>query len=162
MNQKRHEVAIGEGRFARKPDLLSAKGLGSCVALIIYDREAGQGVMAHIMLPETAAGPAEPRTPFERADTAVAALLAELRRRGSSPESLRAKLIGGASMFADNGDSDRNIGARILKRAYAQLREHKVPLSGSAVGGRRGRSVEFDPASGQARVTTIGEPDIAI
>lgn len=49
------EFVVGMGRFivSSKPSTLTALGLGSCVGLVIYDKVAKIGGMAHVMLPDS-------------------------------------------------------------------------------------------------------------
>ena len=54
MVPNRIQVAIGEGVVARPPHIISALGLGSCVAVTLYDTQRRIGGLAHIMLPDSA------------------------------------------------------------------------------------------------------------
>ena len=44
-------VAIGGGVIAQGKAVLTTFGLGSCIALILYDPSTSIGGLAHIMLP---------------------------------------------------------------------------------------------------------------
>ena len=50
----RIEVGMGEGAVAVDPQVLSSPGIGSCVAVALYDSERRIGGMAHVMLPDSA------------------------------------------------------------------------------------------------------------
>jgi chemotaxis protein CheD len=47
------KVGIADYKTGKAPDRIITLGLGSCVGICIYDRYAGAGGMAHIMLPDS-------------------------------------------------------------------------------------------------------------
>lgn len=127
-------VSAGEG------ETLACLGLGSCVALALWDRHRAVAGLAHIMLP--AAPAATVARPWRYADLAVPALLAALARAGAEPERLEAVLAGGAAMFGPTG-SGRDIGAQNAQAVAEALAGHAIPVRGEALGGRRGRSLRL-------------------
>jgi len=46
------QVRIAEVRIDRAPSVLKAYGLGSCVAVGLYDPETGLGGLGHMLLPD--------------------------------------------------------------------------------------------------------------
>ncbi len=44
-------VSIAQTRVARAPVILKAYGLGSCIAVSLYDPGSGIGGMGHMLLP---------------------------------------------------------------------------------------------------------------
>lgn len=147
-------VNVGQSAARREHGVLSCVGLGSCVALILYDRATRIGAVAHILLPHealsrSAGGPARYAT------TAVRHLLEEMRALGpvAAPE---ARLVGGASMFASllKGGAV-NMGERNVVATRRALVAAEVPLVAEDVGGDYGRSTWFDVATGEVRVTSI-------
>ncbi len=149
------EVAIGELKTARAPgQLLVAYGIGSCVALVLYDPILLVAGMAHVMLPSNGTGPVG--MPGKYADLAVAALKEELLELGAFRSRLRAKLAGGAQMFGLQGPSalSLNVGARNVEAVRRALEEHSIPVFGTDVGGRHARTVLFDPGTGIMMVRT--------
>ena len=90
-------VAIGQWAVAAAPARIRTL-LGSCVGVVLYDRVAKLGGVAHIVLP-SARGAVD--HPGKYADTAIPAVIAEFDRRlgEKSRPRLTAKLAGGASMF---------------------------------------------------------------
>lgn len=145
-------VLVGVSNYAVAEDgeTLVAYGLGACVAVVLYDAEADVGALAHTMLPHQ---PAEGGSPGKYADEAVRTMLRELVARGGDYEAAEAWLVGGAEIFAlpdiADGAGERNVAA-----AREQLAALGVPLAGTAVGGSRGRTVEFDTGAGEVRVST--------
>src|SRR5688572_15593339 len=80
------------------PARLAAVGLGSCVAIIMYDQSARLGGLAHVLLPSQ--GMSRVRgEPGRFAQTAVPALIERLIARGARAPMIAARLVGGASMF---------------------------------------------------------------
>lgn len=128
---------------AKHPVTLISLGLGSCIGIAIYDEVAKVAGMAHIMLPESRGG--NTSKPGKFADTAVCALVNELLRMGASKGRLKAKMAGGAQMFAlgGKGSSILSVGDRNVEATKRALSSLDIPLVAFDVGGNKGRSVEF-------------------
>lgn len=137
-------VMIGIGEYHVGSEPMMAIGLGSCIGLVIYDKEKHIGAMVHIMLPESSG-----RTdrPGKYADTAVSLLLNNLYELGSRKASLIAKMAGGACMF-EYFSNNLNIGERNAEKVRAILAEHHLSLASEEVGGKIGRTVAFYPGEG--------------
>jgi chemotaxis protein CheD len=133
-------IGIGEHHLGNTP--MSSIGLGSCIGLIIHDRDKGIGVLAHVMLP-LSQGKRE--RPGKYADTAVDMMISELKNAGSNPRSLVAKMAGGASMFK-SFTGNLNIGERNIEAIRILLKEHNIPLIGEDVGGNMGRTIVYCPS----------------
>jgi chemotaxis protein CheD len=133
--------------------------LGSCAGVVLYDRAARLGGVAHIVLPASR-GSAD--HPGKFADTAIPGMIEELRRVPGRPASLRltAKLVGGASMFQNNSALD--IG-RMNRDAVEQiLAGLGIPVVARDVGGGSGRRVTLDTASGMVAIRIPGGADYEI
>jgi chemotaxis protein CheD len=139
-------IGIGEYRIGTTP--MASIGLGSCIGLIIHDRDQGRGGLAHIMLPSSN-GKIE--HPGKYADTAPRVLVGDLRRLGSRECSLIAKLVGGASMFPILS-TGLNIGERNAEGVRAALAAEGIRIASEDVGGNIGRSVIYNPCE-QGRIT---------
>lgn len=136
---KQSNVGIGEYKIGNA--YISSIGLGSCVALILYDRKEKTGALAHVMLPESNG---KQERPGKFADTAVPHLLNEMERQGSSRRHISAYLVGGASMFQQfTGKLD--IGKRNVIALKQSLEMHSIYLESEDTGGTSGRSVMFHP-----------------
>ena len=48
-----YQVKMGEGMITRTPHTILSRGLGSCVAITLYDTQRKIGGLAHIMLPDS-------------------------------------------------------------------------------------------------------------
>lgn len=149
-------VRMGEVAIARGTGTLSALGLGSCVAVILYDEATQVGALAHVLLP-TRALSKHPAHPGRAADTAIPHTVAQMRECGADARRVTARLIGGASMFADLLQAGTiHIGERNVVACRFGLRSAGIPIVGEAVGGETGRSVWFDVANGTVHVRSVG------
>jgi chemotaxis protein CheD len=157
-------VAIGQWAVASAPAKIRTL-LGSCVGVVLYDRAARVGGLAHVVLPSSRGAVDHPG---KFADTAVPALIADIDRalRGKSSGRLVAKLAGGASMFplgasasAPSSNSTLNIG-RLNQEAVEQvLAALRIPVLARDLGGEAGRHVTLDTATGLVLVRTPGAGD---
>jgi len=147
-------VGMGEYLTATNPHILSTWSLGSCIAIILYDRGRRVGGLAHSMLPRSQG---RASSPGKYVDTAICALLRDMMRLDARREHLRSALIGGASIF--NFEGDLAIGQKNIEAAREALRESRIPIEFEETGGNRGRSVAFDTVSGEVAVS-ISKPPI--
>lgn len=151
-------VNVGQSAVRRDHGVLSCIGLGSCVALVLFDRTVRVGAIAHILLPNEALSRAR-GGPAKYGSTAVAHLLQEMRALApiDAPE---ARIVGGASMFSSIlKGAGVNMGERNVQAVRRALAAAGVPLIGEDSGGDHGRSVFFDVATGEVRVTSIRHAD---
>jgi chemotaxis protein CheD len=158
MNANKTEIVVKLGAMAVTAcgETLVALGLGSCVAVILDDREAKLAGLAHVLLPSQTLS-RDRSNPARSADTAVPRLVQLLCEQGASRERLTGWLVGGASMFADLlAAGTVHIGERNIAACRSGLREASVPIVGEAVGGQRSRSVWLDAERGVVTVRTVG------
>lgn len=141
-----------------QPDgILAAIGLGSCVAVILYDPAIRLGALVHVLLPSHSLS-RQQDNPARAADTAVPAVIQTMLERGADTTRLVARLVGGSMMFADLMPSGAvHIGERNVVACRAGLRDAGVPIVGESVGGKRGRSVWFDVARNVVTVRSVGD-----
>jgi chemotaxis protein CheD len=136
--------------------------LGSCVGVVLYDRVARLGGLAHIVLP-TARGSVD--HPGKYADTAIPMLIADFDRRlgGKAQPRLIAKLVGGANMFQmDPGvreNSGLNIGRRNQEAIEQILNTLTIPIIARDMGGCTGRRLTLDTTSGMVTIRVPGGTD---
>ncbi|HEX7049014.1 MAG TPA: chemotaxis protein CheD [Longimicrobiales bacterium] len=137
-------------------------GLGSCVAVALHDPEAQVGGLAHFLLPEPHPGrPVEP--PGRFASTGIPRLIEMLEANAADRRRIRARLIGGASMFPSlASEGTRTMGERNIAAARAALAKARIPVVGEDVGGVYGRSVYFRVADGRVLVKSVHLRDIVL
>lgn len=143
---KKIHVIQGEYQVVDDPEVVLSTVLGSCVAACLRDPQAGVGGMNHFLLPGEMEGFRSGDA--ERVGVHLMELLVNgLLKRGARRENLEAKLFGGARMM--EGLSD--IGAKNATFAKRFLTNEGIKIIAEAVGGTRGRRIEFHPVSGHAR-----------
>lgn len=148
-------VKVADFAVGRDGDtVIATVGLGSCVAIALYDPKTRVGGLAHVLLPsEAMARDKANRAKFPAA--AVPLLLAEMRNLGCNG-GIAARLVGGSSMFASLLPSGGvNIGERNVVASREALAAAGVPVVGEDVGGDYGRSVYFHLADGRIEVHSI-------
>ncbi len=130
-------------------------GLGSCVACVLFDAAKGVGGLAHILLPsQTLARDRSNRAKFS--ETAVPLLVEEMVRLGASPERMRARLVGGAAMFANLGSPGVALmGERNVLATREALKTARIPITGEDIGAGYGRSVYFHLPRGRLEVRSV-------
>lgn len=148
-------VRVADLRCGLADDTLVTVGLGSCVAILLYDAEARVGGMAHILLPSPALSRAD-SNPAKFPQTAVPRLLQLMAADGAKPRRITARLAGGASMFAALvPPGSIQMGERNLVASREVLNAHQVPLVAEAVGGDFGRTVRFRVCDGRVQISTV-------
>jgi chemotaxis protein CheD len=148
-------VRVADLRVGVADDVLVTLGLGSCVAILLYDAEARIGGMAHILLPSPALSRMD-ANPAKFPQSAVPRLLELMTADGASHGRITARLAGGASMFAALAPPGTiQMGERNLVASRQTLGAHGVPLVGESVGGDYGRSVRLRVCDGQVEIRTV-------
>lgn len=118
--------------------------LGSCVAVCLWDRTARIGGINHYLLPLwNGEGLSSPRY----GNIAIVKLIDRMLRLGCRTENMTAKVFGGASSWS-NPNGLLAVGERNVALARQLLREHRIPILGSEVGGEVGRKIVFDTGTG--------------
>jgi len=148
-------VRVADLRCGMGDDTLITVGLGSCVAILLYDAEARIGGMAHILLPSPALSRKD-KNPAKFPQTAVPRLMELMAADGAKAQRVTARLAGGASMFASLAPPGTiQMGERNLVAARQVLNTHHLPLVCEAVGGDFGRTVRFRICDGQVQISTV-------
>jgi chemotaxis protein CheD len=150
-SRHRIEISMGESVQASAQHVITCQGLGSCVAVALYDWRHKTGALAHVMLPYAAE--VEGAMSGKCADQATHTMVEGLLARGACRQDLVARIAGGARMFAPHSDDGPGIGERNVRSVKDALRVEEVPLLAEDTGGSRGRTVQFHLASGQLLVS---------
>jgi len=128
-------------------DGLAVYGLGSTVAVILYDEATKVGGCLQFMLPGSKASLHRAREyPGMFADTGIALLLKSCLEAGAHRGSLTARLAGGADLM-EKGPCYR-IGEDNVKAAKKILSGLGVTVQAEATGGCVFRTVRLDTATG--------------
>lgn len=149
-------VGVSEYKFAKTPDILLTKALGSCVGIVLYDKELSSAAMGHVMLPELESASLSARENKAKfATSCIDLLLDSLKKHGVVGQNVEAKIAGGANMFPSISDEFNNVGARNVSAAKKRLGELGIKLVSEDCGGNEGRTIFFDIATGMLRVKKI-------
>jgi chemotaxis protein CheD len=147
-------VKVADYAVAQGEVVLSSVGLGSCIAIALYDARTGVGGLAHILVPSPSLA-RDTSNPAKFPSTAVPMLVEEMRRRGASQE-ITAKIAGGASMFASLIPAGGiNMGERNAVATRQALVDAGLPLVAEDCGGEHGRSVYFHLRDGRLEIRSL-------
>jgi chemotaxis protein CheD len=149
-------VKVADYAVRRGKQVLATIGLGSCVAIALYDRDTHCGGLAHILLPSPALS-RETSNPAKFPETIVPLMLEEMRAlAGGERGRVSAKIVGGASMFGQLvAGSGVNVGERNIVATREALAAHNVPLVAEDTGLDYGRSVYFHLDDGRLEVRSL-------
>src|SRR5690625_4612645 len=149
-------VGISDLNVVLAPNTIRTLGLGSCVGVVIYDLHHRVAGLSHVMLPNSELTNQSSLNKFKYVDTAIPILVEKLCLQGARKYALKAKIAGGAQMFQIESNSESmRIGPRNVEAVQEILQELKIPIIAMDVGGKRGRTIEFDPQTGMLEVRTV-------
>ena len=147
-------VKVADYAVSQGDVVLASVGLGSCVAIALYDARTCVGGLAHILVPNPALA-RDTSNPAKFPSTAVPLLVEEMRRRGATT-GITAKIAGGASMFASLMPAGGiNMGERNAVATRQALQAAGVPLVAEDIGGEHGRSVYFHLRDGRLEIRSL-------
>ncbi|MBF0101208.1 MAG: chemotaxis protein CheD [Desulfobacterales bacterium] len=137
------KVLIGQISLSRSPNVLQSV-LGSCVGVCLYDQKQKLGGLAHILLPNSD-GRNTGELPGKYANLAIPVFYEAILKHGASEKRIRAKIAGGAHMFANTvGLVKQNIGQLNVEAVTNSLSKLNIPIVSTETGGSSGRKVEFN------------------
>jgi len=161
---REHRVKVADYAVGRAGQLLSTIGLGSCVAIVLHDASARVGGLAHVLLPDQSLS-RDTTNPAKFPQTAVPLLLEEMRKLGwrGAPSTLTARIVGGASMFAQLLPAGGiNMGERNVDATRRALDAARIRIVAQDTGGDYGRSVFYDVGEGSVLVRSLRRGDAAL
>lgn len=152
-------VPIGRWAVAMSPTRIQTI-LGSCVGIVLIDPRVKVGGLAHVVLPDSRGATDQPG---KFADTAVPALLADLRKRAPAARPV-AKLTGGASMFPPGNTTNPTlaIGQANVEAVEKALAKLHVAVIARDLGGDAGRRVVLDLRTGTVVIRVPGREEYEI
>ena len=125
--------------------------VGSCVAVCLWDFRVRVGGMNHFMLPHHA-GSALKSARF--GNVAMQELVDKMTAAGARLPFLRARVFGGACMFAAMTTS-ANLGQKNIQLALDFLSLRGIDIVQTEVGGDRGRKLRFHTDEGESWLNLI-------
>ncbi len=149
-------VGMADYKLCRSPQEISTLGLGSCLGVVLYDRESQICGLAHVMLPDSKrATVCDNRSRY--VDTCLQDMYEELLIHSASPRNIIAKVAGGARMFSHHLESDiLNVGEQNILAARKKLKEMNIPILAEDTGGEKGRTITFCPLTGELYIQILG------
>ena len=129
--------------------------LGSCISVCLYDPVLNHGAINHYILPQWNG---QDLATMKYGNMAIIRILGELLTMGSKYENIVAKVFGGAEVLAKTPTSF-HIGRRNAQIAFEILKEFKIPVLFSDIGGNKGRKISFNTATGEVELEYIGNKE---
>jgi len=151
------KVGMADMNYCHAPDAITTLGLGSCVGVVLYDQVAKIAGLVHIMLPDsTKIRNNENCAKF--ADTGIDEMVRQIVGAGASKAALKAKIAGGAQMFAFSSENDLlRVGARNVEAVKEKLAELRIPIIAEDTGNSYGRTIEFYPETCELLIKAVGK-----
>ena len=154
---KTHIILPGEIEVSDNPSTVLQTCLGSCVAIAMYDHQAGIGGLAHIMLP-TGSDKKEKARPALYARSGIPLLLNKMIKSGASKDSIVAAIAGGGLMLTDTKlGVELDIGRRNITMVQDVLSFVGIPIVRQDTGGYLGRVLKLNLANGLIYVREVKE-----
>ena len=148
-------VGMADLNSTRTPGVLTTLGLGSCVGIALYDNVNKVAGLAHAMLPDSNLF-SNNTNRMKYVDTCIADLIVKMRLQGARKENLKAKLAGGAQMFAFTSTNDAmRIGDRNVESTLKILSGMNIPVVAKETGLNFGRTVELYSEDGRFIIKTV-------
>ena len=147
-------VGIGEHKISRRSDaLLKTYGLGSCVAIVLYDRAQKIAGMLHVAYPDSLVNPPRAeRRPGYFVDTGIPLFIEEMKKRNVLRRNMWVKLVGGAAIMDEHGRF--NIGKRNVLAVKKALWKAGVGVLQEDTGGTISRTVSIAVETGGVAVSS--------
>lgn len=148
------ETIVSTGKLATgvHQGLIKTSPLGSCVAVVVYDKMNKIGGIAHVMLPRSVPLSLN-KEENKYAENAIDNLLKDLILIGAKANGLEACLVGGANVLRKNNDT---IGDSVLASVISCMDKHGICVKTTSVGGYERRSASLNLSSGCVSYT-IGD-----
>jgi chemotaxis protein CheD len=136
-------VGIGGIEVSGDPSaVIVTHGLGSCIAVVVWDPMRRAGGMLHFQLPASTLSPERARElPGVFADTGIPRLFEQMYALGSTKQGLMVKAAGGGNIHAGGGTFD--IGRRNITTMRKIFWKAQVLLAAEDLGGSHSRTVRL-------------------
>ncbi|MBR4277734.1 MAG: chemotaxis protein CheD [Lachnospiraceae bacterium] len=157
------KVGMADLKTCCPPNTVTTLGLGSCVGVAIRDTSNKVGGLAHVMLPDSTAIKNSQTNIAKFADTGVVELVRQMEELGAVRRRMVAKIAGGAMMFSmQSKSSAMQVGERNAQAVKEKLKELGIPILSEDTGLNYGRTVIFDPETGDFVIKTAGKGEKVI
>jgi len=148
-NQAEHLAATGHLATGTKSGIIRTSPLGTCVAVIAYDKTSKTGGIAHTMLPGKS--PTKDKKEENKyAENAIENLLDELKSLGSKKANIEICLIGGANVMRKENDATAD---NLILSIFEILERKKLNIKKTSLGGYERRTAKLCLHSGMVSFT---------
>jgi chemotaxis protein CheD len=156
-NSKTINISMGELMVSRDPsDILACIGLGSCIAVCIWDPVIRLGGVAHMLLPSSRHKNENLISPAKYIDTGVPHLINRMVKNGSTRNNMIVKITGGARMLNIPGEQNvLDIGQKNIAEIKAAMSREKLNIAAADLGGQSGRTLQLFIDSGRILVRNM-------
>jgi chemotaxis protein CheD len=147
-------VGIGEYHVSQNgDDVIKTYGLGSCVAVLMYDRVQKAAGLLHVALPDSSVntGKAE-KLPGYFVDTGLPHFLTKMQFQPNLRMHFWIKLVGGANIMDTENRFD--IGKRNVLAIKKMLWKSQLGIIAEDIGGSKSRTVSISVASGEVIISS--------
>ena len=153
--QVRH-IAAGCYHVDHTTALVLQASLATCVAVALYDEQAGVGGLIHLLLPEPVSS--APDIQLEKyASTGIPLFLKALYDAGARQNRLKTAIAGGALVGPIvSRDLQLDIGGRTVETVLDCLRLEKIPIEKAETGGFFTCRLSLDMQNWQWRIEPMG------
>jgi len=154
---RRMDVGIGDFAVSGTPGtVLKTYALGSCVAVVMWDKMNKVAGLIHIALPESSINPKKAESkPAFFADTGLPIFLRAMRNGGANKNSTWIKLIGGSNILDETRTFD--IGKRNALAIKRYLWKEGLGAIKEDLGGAISRTVTVTVDTGEVVVSNSKE-----
>lgn len=145
-------VGFGKLEVTNSPSsVLVAFGLGSCIAVSLYDPVEKIAGMIHIVLPYSNDDKMEHSSATKYANTGIPILLKEVLKMGAKKFRLEVKVVGGAQILKRNYPVNSfDIAEKNLKAVKDTLKKLNLYVTSEDTGGTKGRTFRLFVDTGKA------------
>ena len=148
-NKPEQYVATGCLATGSQKGIIRTLPLGSCVAVIAYDKTTKNGGIAHIMLPVKS--PTKHKVEENKyAENAIENLLDALKSLGSNKANIEICLVGGANVLRKENDT---IADNLICSIFEVLENEKLSVKATSPGGFERRTAKLTLHSGSVTFT---------
>ena len=155
-------IGVSDMKVSNNPeDTLITYSLGSCIGVIIYDREAKTGGLLHYMLPDSTIDKTKAaKNPYMFADTGIPQLFKSSYQLGAKKNRMRVIIAGGSQILDQKGFF--NIGKRNHMSLKKLFFKNNVITDFEDIGGSVNRTIRLDIGTGDVYIKTSGLGEVKI
>jgi len=133
---------------------LKTYALGSCVAVMAWDKKLKIGGLIHVALPDSKIDPEKARIkPGYFADTGIPDLFAKLEKMGAKKENIQVKIAGGAETV--QVIHAMQIGKKNTEACKRILEELDINIDAENTAGKDPRTVELSINDGSCEIQSL-------